>query len=537
MRLVIKDYLLQLKEKDELDLLLCDLLLQMGYITDNRPESGNRQYGVDIRAHNDNEVLLCVVKQGNLNRRNWDVDQNAVRQSLNDIQDFYIELIKGKEHEKKLHVVVATNGVIDEAARPNWEGYISHNTEWSGMKVQIEFWNIDKLVDDIQRYLFSEHVFGSEMQGLLRRALYFIGESDYHNEYFEDIIDLYLTKLDDKDRPKQRKKKLAGLYLASQMIAQYAAKAGIYKISIMVSEYLIIRYWKYLMEHNGLGKAQYAEWLYKFLAAYEKWNQKYYEAVQYCCEGENRIPFYNPVEQRVLLYEVLGFLTSYAYYLLFQGKYNKVAEERCQQMLDSIINLINNHSQFPYAPYDQHVGIISMLYRLLERLERIEDINVLLQYQCTHLAHYYLIYKKYPTAADLFEDAVNIHMGFPAEDYITSALWGTMMQWMVLMGQEELYMQLLPFLKKDLEEVTKCVWFLKAEEEIKFYDAYAMNLAGEGVALDVEKDFEKMKEKLEFIMQQYEGEIFSFEEYSFEPLEFMICRYYGYLARVKKEKN
>ena len=39
---------------------------------------------------------------------------------------------------------------------------------------------------------------------------------------------------------------------------------------------------------------------------YENWNQKYYEAVRYCYEGEDRIPFYYPVEQRVLLYEVLG---------------------------------------------------------------------------------------------------------------------------------------------------------------------------------------------------------------------------------------
>ena len=63
MRLVIKDYLLQLKEKDELDLLLCDLLFQMGYITDNKPETGNRQYGVDIRAYNDNEILLMLRKE------------------------------------------------------------------------------------------------------------------------------------------------------------------------------------------------------------------------------------------------------------------------------------------------------------------------------------------------------------------------------------------------------------------------------------------------------------------------------------------
>ena len=264
MRLVIKDYLLQLKEKDELDLLLCDLLFQMGYITDNKPKTGNRQYGVDIRAYNDNEILLTIVKQGNLNRRNWDSDQNAVRQSLNDIQDTYIEFIKGKDRKKELHIIVAANGVIDEAVRPSWEGYINHNTTWSGMKVQIEFWNIDKLVDDVQKYLFDEYIFGAEMQSFLRKALYFIDESDYRNEYFECIIDDYLLCLKSVDTPKERRKKLSGLHLACQMIAQYAAEAGIYKIGIMVSEYLIIKYRKYMLENNKLGKLLDVEWLHKF---------------------------------------------------------------------------------------------------------------------------------------------------------------------------------------------------------------------------------------------------------------------------------
>lgn len=535
MRLVIKDYLLQLKEKDELDLLLCDLLLQMGYITDSKPETGNRQYGVDIRAHNNKEVFLCVVKQGNLNRQNWDTDKNAVRQSLTDIQDFYIELIKGREREKELHIVVASNGLMDEAVRTNWEGYVSHNTSWSGMNVQIEFWNVDKLVDCVQKYLFDEYMFGSEMQALLRRALYFVGAGDYRNQYFENIIDLYLAQLNKKDNIKKRKKKLASLYMASQMIAEYAAQEKIYKIGIMVSEYLLIRYWKYLMENNMLGKKQYIEWLHKFLNAYEKWNQKYYEAVKCCCEGEDRIPFYNPVEQRVLLYEVLGYLISYAYYLSFQQEFNSSAQEKCQEVSVSIIQLINNHPQFIYAPYDMHVGIISMLYRLLDRLERVDDIIVLLKEQCTYLAYYYIMYHKYPTSDDSFEDAVNIHMGLQAEDYTTTAFWGTMMEWMVIMNQKNLYQQLQTFLSEDLKAVTKCTWFLRADEESDFYNFYAMNEAGEGVSLDTPESFEKLKENVEFIMRQYEGERFSFEEYSFEALEFIICRYYGYLPRVKRK--
>ena len=121
MRLIIKDYLAQLREKDELDLLLCDILFQKGYITENKPRTGNRQYGVDIRAHNGSEILLCVVKQGDMNRAVWNTGQNAVRESLDDIKDCYLNFIKGEDRKKKLHIVVATNGMIDESVRMHYE--------------------------------------------------------------------------------------------------------------------------------------------------------------------------------------------------------------------------------------------------------------------------------------------------------------------------------------------------------------------------------------------------------------------------------
>lgn len=535
MRLIIKDSLLQLKEKDELDLLLCDLLFQMGYVTDNKPESGNRQYGVDIRAHNKHEVLLCVVKQGNLDRRNWDSGPNAVRQSLNEIMDVYTGLINGKDRDKLLHVVVVTNGMMDEALRPNWERYNATNTLWDNINVQIVFWNIDKLADEIQVHLFDEYLFGGEMQKLLRRALYFVEENDYHNNYFEQIIDSYIAKFSDKDSTKERKKKLAGLLLAVQMVAQYAAEASIYKIAVKVSEYLIMRYWKYLLLHNKLGENLYIEWLLKFLSMYRKWNQKYYEAVCYCCEKPNRFPYYNPVEDRVMLYEVLGHLTTYAYFLSFFGECDVDSEATCRQVYDSIVNLINNYPQLLYAPYDCHIGVISMVYRLLDRMGQEGDIHTLLQGQCLYLMEYYLKYKKYPTATDSFEDAINIEMGFPAEDYSTSAFWGTMLEWIVLMKESDLYLELKDFLRNDLGEVTKCVWFLRADEEAKFYDSHAMNVAGEGAAFEIEKTFEQLSEQVRFVMKQYETEDFSFKEFCFEALEFITCRYYGYLVRVQRE--
>ena len=80
--------------------------------------------------------------------------------------------------------------------------------------------------------------------------------------------------------------------------------------------------------------------------------------------------------------------------------------------------------------------------------------------------------------------------------------------------------------------VTKSTWFLRKSEEELFYDYSAMSLSGEGVVIDTENDYELLKKKILFIFEQYNDEVFSFDEYSFEELELIICRYYGYLPRI-----
>ena len=69
----------------------------------------------------------------------------------------------------------------------------------------------------------------------------------------------------------------------------------------------------------------------------------------------------------------------------------------------------------------------------------------------------------------------------------------------------------------------------------KFYDFYAMNKAGEGVSFDTPEFFEKLKENVEFVVQQYEGELLALRSIHFEALEFIVCRYHGYLPRVNEE--
>lgn len=536
MRLILKDYLLQLREKDELDLLLCDLLLQMGYITDTRPKTGNRQYGVDIRAHNSKEILLCVVKQGNIDRNIWDSGPNSIRQSLNEILDVYIEFIKSDLQEKKIHIVITSNGVIEESTRINWDLYKKGLTSWKGVPLKIEFWDIDELVVLIQKYLLSERIFDEEKQGLMRKALYFIGENNYHSIFYESIINSFLDAIKPGDSNKKQEKSLAGLFLASQMIAHYASESKQNKISIMVTEYLIIRYWRFLLANQLFEKLKYTKWLHKFLNAYEKWNEQYFKATQDCAGGPGRFPFYNAVEQKILLYEVLGYWTTYAYWLSFLGEHSQSARDKSRKVCNNIIGLLNNYPQVYYPPYDRHIGVLCAISRLLIRLGRNSDSQAMIQQFCDITAHNFILNKKYPTPDDSFESAVNIEIGLPVPQYQTSAFWGVMMEWLVLLQQKELYQTLQPFLKEDLAEVTKCIWFLRSDEELAFYDSIAMNKAGEGVALSPEHTFEELENTMNFIWSQYEHEVFSYEEYSFEALEFIVCQYYGYIPRVCMEK-
>ena len=80
MRLLIVDYLASLKEREELDAILPDLLTELGYNVISRPRRGTQQRGVDIaavRKVGSEEILyLFSLKAGNLSRTEWNGSQD-----------------------------------------------------------------------------------------------------------------------------------------------------------------------------------------------------------------------------------------------------------------------------------------------------------------------------------------------------------------------------------------------------------------------------------------------------------------------------
>jgi len=125
MKLILRDYLASLRERNELEVILPDLLSQLGLNVFSRPSRGTRQDGVDVGAVGSldgdlEEVYLFSIKAGDLTRENWDgAAIQSLRPSLNEIIDVYIPNRLPVEHrERNIVICVALGGDVRDQVRP-----------------------------------------------------------------------------------------------------------------------------------------------------------------------------------------------------------------------------------------------------------------------------------------------------------------------------------------------------------------------------------------------------------------------------------
>src|SRR4051812_46383984 len=102
-RLIVQEYLGLLKESKELDALVPVLISAMGLVTTSTPQTGTRQYGVDIAAVGKDDdgkkkLFLFLIKRGDLDRATWSTGPQAVRPSLEEIKDVYLPTHVPREH-------------------------------------------------------------------------------------------------------------------------------------------------------------------------------------------------------------------------------------------------------------------------------------------------------------------------------------------------------------------------------------------------------------------------------------------------------
>lgn len=253
MKLIIREYLTSLRERNELDALLPDLLSQMGLEVFSKPGIGNRQYGVDVAAYGSIEgatekVYLFSVKSGDLGRKDWNSGSvQDLQPSLDEIRNTYIPTHLPIEYkDKPIDICICFGGDMKEEIRLNVSSYeTQHKTD----QISFSEWGGEKLSGYLEKYLLKEELLPENCQRLIRKSLAMLDEPDISVKHYRQLAYSLSTK--DYKKKKDRLTAIRQLYLCLWIIYSWCREADNVEAAYQASEISLLHAWEPGRKHLG----------------------------------------------------------------------------------------------------------------------------------------------------------------------------------------------------------------------------------------------------------------------------------------------
>lgn len=514
MKLIIREYVSQLKESGELDKLLPDLLLSMGIEPISRAQIGVRQYGVDVAAvgminKGEKTLFLFTIKQGDINRTDWDSNEQSVRPSLNEIRDVYLKTCIRTEHKKlPIKIILCTGGVIKQDVQQNWIGYSDENKIET--KREYEFWGGDKLALLIEQYMFSENILSEEFRSLFRRTLSLISDIDYDLSDYTLILKQMLLDKDFGDVKKQVtqkkiKKNLRSIHLCMNIIWVWSKQENNLKNSLIAAERTALFTWQFLQKTNLIDNKQVLDIHLSIQNTLLKIYNEYTIKIQKHCYVENGLLGYNShyILGALSVFEQLGIVTILGIDCKFTGDYldNDIVKKCASDVCELVKNLINNHEATKAPLYDSHsIEICEVIFflSLFSEFEFIEDwitkIITNVSFAYNNLGRYF------PINSDSFDDLVTLNItgtDNKSEFISISTLLPLLAQWCAVLNLKKTYDLIRNTIKETFPETTLQIWYPDNKTDNFIYCCNAALYSG---AVDapfiIPETIEEMKEQI-----------------------------------------
>lgn len=244
MKMLFRSYLSSLRERDELDAILPDLLSELGFLVFSRPGRGTSQAGVDIAAlgpevNGERKLYLLTIKRGDITRENWnDPTPQSLRASLDSIVDNYIpHRIPHRFRHLKVVVCIVFGGDMQEQVRNDVEGYLfRYTTE----QVKFEEWNGDMLASLLMTGVLREDIMPKLVRAHFQKAVAMVDEPDIAYRHFAKLIhDLAQVVSTDKERLRSARQ----MYVALWVLFVWARDIDNLEAPYQASELLVLRLW------------------------------------------------------------------------------------------------------------------------------------------------------------------------------------------------------------------------------------------------------------------------------------------------------
>jgi hypothetical protein len=492
MKLVLKEYLASLGERDQLDVILPDLLSQMGLNVFSRPGRGARQDGVDVGAVGSlpgepEKVYLVSIKPGDLTRRTWDSESvQSLRPSLNEIRDSYIPNRLPSEHkDKDIVICICVGGDVQEQVRPALEGFIKQNTTERISYVQ---WNGDRLAAFIEESFLREDLVPVEVRSRLRKSLAMLDQPEVSYKHFAILI-RSLGKIDGFND--------AQIVLAARQIAlclwilfSWARKEGNMEAAYTAGELSLLYAWRLARGYEGTSTKMAEAVVSAFnstFSAYEQISSEYlsttimpYVDKLHGLSSAVRAP--DSLDVNLKLFDILGRLGLRGLWHYWQSTQFPADQIQLkQEQLDSadqyalaILQAIaNNPALMSPIKDDQAIDIALALFLLRLKLDNSEDMKAWLEETFNRCAFAYISHGHYPcilrSYVDLLDHPKPHDVEYRKEVTVASILYPAMAFWAAMHGFDVLYAQIGKFQKEDLGHCNFQMWYPDENSEEHLY--------------------------------------------------------------------
>lgn len=519
MKLIIREYLSLLKESNELDRVLPDLLLMMGIEPISHAQVGVRQYGVDVAAVGEysdegNSLLLFTIKQGDLGRSDWDVNEQSIRQSLDEIKDVYLECHIRPEHlALKKKIILCTGGNLKQEIQQNWKGYISKNSKKG--EVEYEFWGGDKLAILIEEFMFNEQIVPIEFRSSFRKVLSLLSDPDYDLSDFYHILNRLLLKSDFGDLSKQTglrkaKKALRTIHLIINILFFWAKNEQNLKPAIYASERTMLITWEFLRKNDLFNNKAILLVSYGIYRTLLTIYSEYFNKLQQNCHIQNGLHGYSrhSILENLNIFEQLGIICTTGVLYIFQAgiEQDETLFESARAVTGSAKSLIENHLSTRSPYYDNHIIEISEAIFLLACFSEKKFIDKWIKEILNHIAFAYNnIGRYFPIQSDSFDDivALTISSTINKEKLMEiSTLLPIIAQWCAVLELRESYALVRDVVEKVFQNTTLQIWYPDGDTDQFIYVCNAALKSGiVDAPMSIPKTIEDMKTMIESVQE------------------------------------
>ncbi|MCT9810867.1 hypothetical protein N0K08_09485 [Acidovorax sp. Be4] len=486
MRLALSHYLRTLRERDEFDRLLPELLTQMGYVPLVKPKAGVRQFGVDFPAAGRSpvdgvdELLLFVIKQGDIGRRTWTGDPNTVRESIDEIIDVWLASHVPSEYKDHRKVIVlATTGDLGQEVQPNWAGFAARYPQ-----LRFEFWGADKVSDLVEAHLLNEHLFDGQDRADLRKALVMSVDSDYRFEHLCRLMlrqlgvapDGQLSEVGAQQTAPTLIKALRRVHLAALVCSHWADSEGERRQALWVMERTLLWCFHRVVLQSLQQRQDVDEVIREIWRSYLQAASRYYDAVVAHIHVKDGLSGYTRegAEYSVMLLEQVGLLASIGLSAaLVESGQDDAWRARSNEFATALAAMIRNHEAAASPRLDAQVIDICLALVLFIQAGRHDLARWWSAEISGRLNLVFMLDRMFPVGTDSFDDLIelDVHGTDEFKGLMRRHSWllATMASWCVMLGQDDAYQNLAENHAKEYPDLGSQLWHPTADWAATWY--------------------------------------------------------------------